>query len=210
MAAPLFELIERHMGRPKTFRPDEILEKAMLLFWQQGYEATTVEDLVRALGLNRSSIYNSFGDKHAVFIAAVEYYCTYVAGQLRTVLENDEKGLDAIKDYYTTMAGELSLQGGRKGCFLQNSTLERVLCDPEIETLAQSTNNSFVREIEIALTRARNLDEIPDTVDTGQTARFLFAIGQGMIVVAKGHGDPEFIQAICDGACKAVDELQQA
>jgi TetR/AcrR family transcriptional repressor of nem operon len=62
------------MARPKAFHRDEALDRALAVFWRKGYEATSVADLVKALGVNRASLYTTFRDKHALFLAAFDRY----------------------------------------------------------------------------------------------------------------------------------------
>ena len=75
------------MARTKTFDKQKVVHQALLLFWQQGYEATSIDDLEQHLGLNRSSIYNTFGSKHALFIMALRLYQAQVVGRIQLAVE---------------------------------------------------------------------------------------------------------------------------
>ena len=144
------------MPRTKSYNRDEMLGKAMDLFWQKGYAATSLQDLVDHLGINRFSIYDSFGNKHSLFLAALDRYRENVAKALRTKLDDGTKGIDAIKEYFRAMEAGLSIPGGRMGCLVQNSTLEMVLSDPEVERRIAATNLAFRGAILDALVRAQN------------------------------------------------------
>ena len=150
------------MPRHKEYAPEEVLDKATQLFWRQGYEATSMQDLVDHLGINRFSIYDTFGSKHKLFLAAIDHYRNVYAAGLRATLEDESKGLQAIRDYFAMMESELSKAGGRVGCLVQNSTLECVLTDGDVETRIQETNLSFVRAIRAALRRAEKMGEIEE------------------------------------------------
>ena len=191
------------MPRPKEFEPDEILEKAMTLFWKQGYEGTSLQELVDHLGINRFSIYDTFGNKHELFLAAVDHYRANYATKLRAVLEDENKGLEAIKGYFRFMAADLN----RNGCFVQNSTLELVLKDADVEERIQETNLSVQKSIAAALRRAEEKGEIRAGGDNIGRTRFLFAAGQGMIVASKGHGDKEMLDDIARLAADYLDSL---
>lgn len=193
------------MPRHKEFDQDEALGAALHLFWEKGYQATTMQDLVDRMDMNRFSIYETFGGKHELFLSALDVYRRDIAGSLRAVLEDESKGREAIKDYFRTMAKDLSAKGGRVGCFLQNSTLELALTDGEVERRAKSTNLSFQKAIHAALVRSQKLGEIGPGKDLRQRARYLFSIGQGMIVVAKAHGDPKMIRDVSNHACELLD-----
>ena len=193
------------MPRVKNYNREEMLDKAMELFWEKGYAATSMQSLVDHLGINRFSIYDSFGDKHSLFLAALDRYREIVAESLRTKLNNDTKGIEAIKDYFRAMAADLSTPSGRMGCLVQNSTLEMVLSDPEVEKRIEETNLSFRKGIHDALVRAQKMGEIEPTDDTPQKAQLLFSTGQGMIVTGKAHGDPKMVQDVCDQVCSLLD-----
>lgn len=193
------------MPRQKEFDPEEVLDRAMCLFWEKGYESTTIQDLVDRLGINKFSIYDTFGNKHDLFLCAIDLYRRKHSAKLRLVLEEPDKGLRAIKNYFRTMAADLSRPAGRFGCVIQNSTLEMALWDPEVESRIQETNLSFQSAIEDALRRAVNIGEIGPSDDLEQRARFLYSVGQGMIVVAKGHGDAKMLHDISEYACGLLD-----
>ncbi len=184
------------MPRHKEYAPEEVLDKATQLFWRQGYEATSMQDLVDHLGINRFSIYDTFGSKHKLFLAAIDHYRNVYAAGLRATLEDESKGLQAIRDYFAMMESELSKAGGRVGCLVQNSTLECVLTDGDVETRIQETNLSFVRAIRAALRRAEKMGEIEESGDLTARARLLFSVGQGMLVVGKGHAHRKMLRDI--------------
>lgn len=193
------------MPRPKEFDRNEALEAALHLFWEKGYQATSMQDLVDRMDMNRFSIYETFGSKHELFLSALDLYRRDIAGNLRSLLEDESKGLDAIKRYFRAMAKDLSAKGGRVGCFLQNSTLELALQDKAVEHRAQATNLSFQEAIHAALKRAQRRGEITSSKDLRPRARYLFSIGQGMIVIAKAHGDPKMIHDVSNHACELLE-----
>ncbi len=193
------------MPRPKEFDPEQALEAALHLFWEKGYQATSMQDLVDRMNINRFSIYDTFGSKHELFLAALDQYRRNIAGKLKSVLEDRAEGLDAIKGYFRAMERDLSTKEGRKGCFVQNSTLELALRDRDVEQRVQATNLSFQKAIHAALVRAQKRGEIRPSGELRQRASYLFSVGQGMIVLAKAHGDPKMIRDVSDHACKLVD-----
>ena len=196
------------MPRTKGYDREVILEKAMGLFWEGGYQATSLQKLVDNLGINKFSIYDAFADKHSFFLAALDRYRENVAANLRESLEDRDKGLQAIKDYFNAMAADLTMPEGRVGCLVQNSTLELVLSDPEVEKRIQETNKSFVDAIQAALVRAVGKGELNPSDDLRQKARLLFATAQGMIVLAKAHNDSESVREVCGQVCLLIDGWQ--
>src|SRR5271154_2908835 len=87
------------MARPRTFDTDEALEAAMRLFWQRGYEATSMQDLVEALGINRASLYGTFGDKAQLFEAAMKRYGAQMDAELAVHLKPPHAGREAVQGY---------------------------------------------------------------------------------------------------------------
>src|SRR5215831_3253346 len=91
------------MPRPKAFDPDEALQKAMQVFWERGYAATSVEDLVQRMGINRFSLYSTFGGKHQLFVAALERYRETIVADLVGALEQSAAGRAAIRHFFTRL-----------------------------------------------------------------------------------------------------------
>lgn len=126
----------RRRGRPRSFDPDEVLDRARAVFWNLGYAATSLDDLATATGLNRPSLYAAFGDKHALYLAALERSrreATAALGgalqaeaPLRTVL-----GIifDRTVDIYR--AGD----AGQRGCFLIGTAVTQAVDDPDARAL---------------------------------------------------------------------------
>ena len=104
------------MPRPKAFDPDDVLHKAMQVFWERGYEATSMQDLVDCMGINRFSLYSTFGDKHQLFLAALARYRDKVVARLVDELEWSDAGLAAIRQFFTRLIDSFaSAQGWNTG-----------------------------------------------------------------------------------------------
>ena len=112
------------MTRPKEFNEQEALAKAMEVFWTYGYEATTMTYLRGAMGIGRQSLYDTFGDKEALFAAALDQYIAFSNGDIAALL-GDEKdnGIDAIRAFLNARAVVLS-EGVRRGCLIMNTCVE--------------------------------------------------------------------------------------
>ncbi len=173
------------MARVKQFDHEEVLDKALLLFWEKGYGATSVQDLVDRLGINRFSIYASFGDKHGLLIAALDRYATCYANQLLDILEGDEDGLSAIQDFFRTMALALAGPNGKLGCPVQNITLEMALHDETVAAKVREINGYQIAALKAALQRARDAGNLQPAQDLDDLANYFFTVGQGMVVTTK-------------------------
>ena len=128
--------VRRPRGRPRSFDPDEVLDKARAVFWNLGYAATSLDDLAAATGLNRPSLYAAFGDKHALYMAALERSRAEGAGALAAALAADvplrpllKAIFDRTVDIYR--AGEI----GQRGCFLIGTAVTQAVDDPEARAL---------------------------------------------------------------------------
>ncbi len=172
------------MARPREFDPDQALEAAMHLFWAKGYGATSIEDLVAGMGINRFSLYDTFGDKRRLFLAAIARYRDSVTGQLIDILDQGP-GIEAIQSYFAKLAEALSSPMGRIGCLVQNSTLELAAHDQAVRDELGETNARVSGALLGALERARACGEVRARGDLHDCAEYLFALAQGMIVMAK-------------------------
>src|SRR5918995_2592366 len=101
-------------GRPRAFDAGTVLDRAVDLFWKRGYRTTTTRDLEAVLGLSQSSLYNAFGSKHGLFMAALDRYENMTATALLEPLENSYSGLDAIDRFFVAL-GEWVTNDGRGG-----------------------------------------------------------------------------------------------
>ena len=104
------------MARPKTFDPDAAATEAMETFWERGYAATSVNDLLAEMGLNRGSLYDTFGDKKQLFLAALDKYQAQRAHELREMLDRPGSAKSAIVEFIHMAAECATSEEGRRGC----------------------------------------------------------------------------------------------
>jgi TetR/AcrR family transcriptional regulator, transcriptional repressor for nem operon len=177
------------MGRPLGFDPDDKLKHAMRLFWRDGYEATSLQVLVSQLGVNRFSLYNTFGDKRALFLAALGRYTDTVMGALLEPLRRPEAGWFAILEYLDRLSRGLDTPAGDQGCLLQNTALESV-DDPQIQQYVRERFNELQAWLEKAFRRAQADGVLQVEREPAACARFVLAHTQGVIALRKATGDP--------------------
>jgi TetR/AcrR family transcriptional repressor of nem operon len=121
------------MGRPRQFVPAEALKDALEVFWEKGYEATSLDDLTAAMHLSRSSFYACFGSKHAVMLAAVERY----ADDLFARLEAMAASMPPTEALHAILAAIADVDAGRRGCFFVNSVTELAPHDAALAAFGQ-------------------------------------------------------------------------
>lgn len=173
------------MGRPREFDKADVVERALETMWAQGYEATSIDDLCRASGLSRSSLYETFGSKQGVLLAALEQYQDRAVGRIGALFERYQPVQRAVEIFLMDFVDSAVKGPGRRGCFLGNCALELGVLDA---TAAVSVARGLDRIEDVictALRGARARGEIADTSDARALARFLTSTAQGLRLVAK-------------------------
>jgi TetR/AcrR family transcriptional repressor of nem operon len=191
------------MVRTKQFDRHAALDEAMQVFWERGYHATSIQDLVDRLGVNRQSLYDTFGGKDQLFLAALERYREIQATPVRRLLEREGPALEVLREFLHAFVENL-LSGDFKGCFVANTIAELAGHDPAV-TQACAAN---VRQLEGALSgllvRAQQAGEIPADSSPLQLGRFLMNTMHGLAVTAKATRDKKVLNDIVEVALAAV------
>ena len=177
------------MARPKEFARDVVLDRAMQVFWSRGYEATSIQHLVDRMGIQRGSLYDTFGDKRGLFFAAIDRYDRVVAAKLLAPLDEPASGRDAIREFFRLKV-ELSLEPGRpRGCLVTNSAAEVVSRDRDAATRVGAVLSKIEAAFQRAVARAQKAGEIDPKRNARALARFLTSSAQGLSVMAKVFPD---------------------
>ena len=193
------------MSRPKTFNPDDVLDKAMQVFWHKGYEATSMEDLLKAMDLNRGSLYDTFGDKRQLFLMVMERYCRTFVGPKLSLLDQPGPALPTLHRFINSM-----IEGGladpqRRGCFISNTVMELSPHEKEIAgTLRQAlkiAEDAFFK----VLVRAKEQGELKDEKDPRALARFLTTMMQGIVVMIKAGTSSEVVTQTAETGLSILD-----
>ena len=192
------------MADVKHFDPEEALSRATELFWRQGFEATSVGDLVAELGVSRSSLYATFGDKDRLYQAALQHYCATEAGPRHALLQGDGPVLDAVRELLDGIAAAPSVHPDRRGCLVVNAAMERVPSDAATAEAVAAQLGRFEDALFVALSRGQARGELDPAQDPRALARFLVTVVQGMRVVGKAGGDAEVLRDVVAVALSAV------
>ena len=184
------------MTGKKAFVPEQALEAAMNLFWKQGYEASSIEDIVQSTGLGRGSLYDTFGDKHALYVAALQRYLTKIPVDI-TSYEQPERSLtETLEDYFQYWIEALLADSDRRGCFLVNATMEMAPHDTEISHITQSAFQVLEEKFYRLLINAQVRGELPWTYDPHRGAHFLSGILVSIRVLARAKQDRSVLQDV--------------
>jgi len=171
------------MARTKEFDPDAALNAALELFWRQGYEATSVQDLVEHLGVNRASLYATYGSKHDLYLRALDRYCEMRATETMTALNRPGPALDAVRDFvrgYVTEARE-----DQRGCLVTNTATELLPQDAKAARRVDIAFGDLEAAVAGTLARAQQEGALAADKDPRALARFLLTFIQGVRVVGK-------------------------
>ena len=182
-------------GRPREFDETAVLDAAMDLFWERGYEATCIAELSERCGIGRQSMYNTFGDKHALFDQALDRYRSQRIAKVVGMLDAPGSPLanvEAVLDMFEQSWDDRH----RKGCLMVNSIAELGVRDPELgpklDTMLQSIEDGFYR----ALRQAQAEGEIPAERDPRALARAITTLAQGMSIVGKVASSPTYAKDV--------------
>ena len=173
------------MARPRQFTERDALDRAMATFWHHGYDATSVQDLVDATGLNRGSLYGAFGDKHGLFLRTLDHYTETVVAPWLGVLEAEGTGLAAIRRFFGLLVASAAGDRARRGCLMTNTALELGAVDEVVGGRVARHYDAIVRALGTALDRARAMGELAPAADIESLADFLACLTQGILVLAR-------------------------
>lgn len=177
------------MARKKEFDQNEVLEKAMETFWCKGYEATSIQDLVEAMGINRGSLYDTFQDKRSLFLAAIAHYDNIIIGRAIARLEAPDAAKQAIVEHFFELVEGVAADAQRRGCLMTNSAVELAARDPETATHIAANLHRLETAFYKALVRAQEKGEISSSQNPRALARFFTCNLQGLRVVSKVNPD---------------------
>ena len=172
------------MARTKVFDPAQALEAAMDVFWNQGYEATSLDDLLSAMKIGRQSMYDTFGDKKQLYLAALAHYADTGREALRRRLSTGPSALGAIGAFLQDVARSDAGQRER-GCLAVNAVAEFGKADPDIYAFTERSQQMTERIFAETLARARGQGELADGIDLDAAAHFIHTAIRGMRISAK-------------------------
>ena len=180
------------MPRHKEFDREEVLLRAMVVFRDKGYKATSMQDLVRRMGINRFSLYQTFKSKHDLFVQALHAYYENVAMPFFATLRDSDQGLRALESTLMKMVSRIKTGESPNGCLLCNTMAELgAKSDKRTAAILARYLDSVENDFYSALVRAKELKEISAGVDVRERAKALVAYSTGLLSLAKVLGERE-------------------
>lgn len=180
-------------GRPREFDPDAFLNTALNCFWQNGYQATSMADLMKASGLASASIYKLYPDKRAIYLAALQRYMD--EGTLRTIKRTAEMSPEAALREMLEFAAQLSsAPAGERGCFTIAAASELLPGDEEVKAKVSAKFKNIINELECILIRGQQQKVFRQDEEARVVAQSLFMMIEGMRIYGKIQPEIEDIR----------------
>ncbi len=172
-------------GRPRSFDAEVAVGRAMEVFWSRGYHATALPDLLRATKLSRGSLYAAFGDKHSLFLRALDRYIADALTRMDLELAPSREPADGLRAYLAGYVDRNSGANGRRGCLLVATAMELAGRDTDVDRRVGGFFKAMEARVASALSRAKAAGKLADGVDPLSAARILVCFVEGMRVVGK-------------------------
>lgn len=188
----------------KQFDVNSALSRAMHAFWARGYEATSMQDLVAATGVNRASLYATYGDKRALFLKALRKYDTEVRAYTLEQLAKTVEPQTAVATLFDTFIAQTLSPDTNCGCFMVNTTLELSSHDPEVAEIVNQAQDEIEYFFLTAIKKGQAMGCFDERQEAGQLARQTLASFLGMLVMIRSRPDAATLSSIRDGALKAL------
>jgi TetR/AcrR family transcriptional repressor of nem operon len=184
------------MARQKEFNQTRVVEQAMHLFWEKGYEGTSIEELAQCTGLGRGSLYNAFGDKHTLYMEALTRYQSIVRERFAILREEGVPFREALDRFFRVNIDDALSHPAHRGCFMVNASLDIAPADQEIKSKVQLAFHEVEEAFYRLLIKAQASGELDWRSDPHQLARYLLNAHLGIRVLARVSDDRSPLEEI--------------
>jgi len=186
----------RNMARPKEFNPEEAMKEAMEAFWQNGYHGTSINDLLSEMKLNRGSMYDTFGDKKSLFLAALAEYERQGREAVAAILEQPGSAKAAIRDWAASTAEMCSGDAGQRGCLGLKAALEMAPHDSDVAKWIRQITREREMMVAKVIKRGQAEGEISPDLDARTVARFLLTSLAGLKIMGVTSPGPRDVRDV--------------
>ncbi|MFS8354808.1 TetR/AcrR family transcriptional regulator [Bacillus nitratireducens] len=184
------------MARTREFDEDQVLDAAMQLFWEKGYEATSLSDLTSRMGIQRPSIYSTFGDKKELFEAALRRYTMSRASDIRNRLQSHSSVKEAFSIFFADVVNEEYAGDLSKGCFCINTMVELAPHDERFEILTREHQMYLAVIFQETIERGIQSGELEVNTDAKSLAQALIVALIGLTVIMKSRPQRSFVDNV--------------
>ncbi|MDX2019972.1 MAG: TetR/AcrR family transcriptional regulator [Deltaproteobacteria bacterium] len=185
------------MARPKEFDRDKALDAAMQVFWTRGYEATSVGDLINATGIGRQSMYDTFGDKHALYLAALDRYVQKYGDQVEKAVLGDQPVRKQLREMLARII-EFTVDDPSRSCMLLSAAAERCPLDRGVQRRFAANTEVMEKALTARFERARREGEIAAHHVPQALAKFFVNAVNGLQISAKSGSDRRTLEQVAD------------
>ena len=193
--------VRRPRGRPRSFDQAQALERAMEVFWDKGFEATSMADLTKAMGINPPSLYAAFGDKEQLFLAAVERYMSMQGDDCP--YRDEPTAEESVRRLLTYMASQLTGSGHPKGCLMVMATATSASASQKLQGALAKMRGEGRALLKERIERGIREGELDPGTDATELADFYSTILAGMSLRAKGGTTRKSLMATVESAMRA-------
>lgn len=172
-------------GRPRQFDESAALAAVTRTFWDNGYHATSISDLVAATGVHRNSLYAIYGDKHQLFLAALESYIQSASQRFKQRLQSSNSTYAGIRDALLHYSYISATAAGPRGCLVTNTTIELRAGDTDLAKCIKSGMAQITELLRLAIEAGQGAGDIALDIDPTDAALFLYSFGQGLRVTGR-------------------------
>lgn len=194
-------------GRPREFDRTAALERAMELFWEKGFEGTSMADLTSAMGIGSTSLYAAFGCKDELFREAVEHYGQSAGAEIWAAVTAADTAYGAVESFLMTTARAFTRGDCPTGCLIVLSALHVNGATEALRANLVDKREANTAELAELLLRGVDTGEIPSTADVSAIARFYVTVQQGMSIQARDGADRATLETIARSALAAWQPL---
>jgi TetR/AcrR family transcriptional repressor of nem operon len=184
------------MVRHKEYDRHDVLDKAVNLFWQKGYKASSVTDIVHATGLNTASMYKEFGDKDGLFEEALKYYRQYIVSHRFQILI-DEPDIKGVEEFLESVVNGAASEG-YKGCLMLNHLAQKHSISPQAAILIGDFCAKMEGLLEAALRNAQTNGELSTGKDPATLASFILCCVHGLVLYGRHPNKKDDIPKLYD------------
>jgi TetR/AcrR family transcriptional regulator, copper-responsive repressor len=195
----------KRRGRPRAYEPDVALGKALDLFRQGGFAATSLDDLSAATGMNRPSLYGAFGDKRELYIKSYQRYRDEARAEMADIFRSEASVRQQLERIFATAIDiYLSGENGPRGCFTVMTAGSEAVQDPDIRAMVQDALSELDKAFAFCFRRAKETGELPDQADAAVLAQLASATIHSIAIRARAHAPRKELEAIVKGALEVM------
>jgi TetR/AcrR family transcriptional repressor of nem operon len=191
-------------GRPREFDIDRALEAATQQFWAVGYEATSLQDLLKSMGLSKSSLYQTFGNKHELFIRCLDHYQQSMVDKLNEQLDSSDSVKQFIDNFLEGVIAEAKNSSGRKGCLLVNTANELSQRDTDIAKAVTDGTGNVAKLFQQAIELGKQKKEISVDTPTEHLVSYLITAISGLRTMIKAGAETSTLKPVTDLIIKTL------